>query len=47
MLLYYAHFENVTWAEYLVTAFLWITIIVTIGSGMTYIYSAKKTLLAA
>jgi len=47
MLLYCAHFENVTWAEYLVTAFLWITIIVTIGSGMTYIYSAKKTLLAA
>ena len=47
MLLYYAHFENVTWAEYLVTAFLWVTIIVTIGSGMTYIYSAKKTLLAA
>jgi len=47
MLLYYAHFENVTWAEYLVTAFLWITIIVTIGSGITYIYSAKKTLLAA
>jgi CDP-diacylglycerol--glycerol-3-phosphate 3-phosphatidyltransferase len=47
MLLYYAHFENVTWAEYLVSAFLWITIIVTIGSGITYIYSAKKTLLAA
>ncbi len=47
MLLYYAHFENVIWAEYLVTTFLWITIIVTIGSGMTYIYSAKKTLLAA
>lgn len=47
MLIYYAHFENVSWAEYMVTAFLWITIIVTIGSGMTYIYSAKKTLLAA
>ncbi len=47
MLLYCAHFENVTWAEYLISAFLWITIIVTIGSGMTYIYSAKKTLLAA
>jgi len=47
ILLYYAHFENMSWAEYMVTAFLWITIIVTIGSGITYIYSAKKTLLAA
>jgi len=47
MLIYYAHFENASWAEYMVTTFLWITIIVTIGSGMTYIYSAKKTLLAA
>ena len=47
MLLYYAHFENVSWAEYMVSAFIWITIIVTIGSGITYIYSAKKTLLAA
>jgi CDP-diacylglycerol--glycerol-3-phosphate 3-phosphatidyltransferase len=47
MLIYYAHFENASWAEYMVTAFLWITIIVTIGSGITYIYSAKKTLLAA
>ncbi|MCP4266901.1 MAG: CDP-diacylglycerol--glycerol-3-phosphate 3-phosphatidyltransferase, partial [Candidatus Brocadiaceae bacterium] len=47
MLLYYAHFENVGWAEYMVTAFMWITIIVTIGSGITYVYSAKKTLLAA
>ncbi len=47
MLLYYAHFENISWAEYMVSAFLWITVIVTIGSGITYIYSAKKTLLAA
>ncbi len=47
MLLYYAHFENVGWAEYMVTVFMWITIIVTIGSGITYVYSAKKTLLAA
>ena len=47
MLLYYAHFENVGWAEYMVSTFMWITIIVTIGSGITYIYSAKKTLLAA
>jgi CDP-diacylglycerol--glycerol-3-phosphate 3-phosphatidyltransferase len=47
MLLYYAHFENVGWAEYMVSAFMWITIIVTVGSGITYIYSAKKTLLAA
>ena len=47
ILLYYAHFENVSWAEYLVSAFLWITIIITIGSGITYVYSAKKTLLAA
>jgi CDP-diacylglycerol--glycerol-3-phosphate 3-phosphatidyltransferase len=47
ILLYYAHFENQAWAEYMVIVFLWITIIVTIGSGITYIYSAKKTLLAA
>jgi CDP-diacylglycerol--glycerol-3-phosphate 3-phosphatidyltransferase len=47
IILYYAHFENVTWAEYMVSAFIWITVIVTIGSGMTYVYSAKKTLLAA
>jgi len=47
ILLYYAYFESQVWAEYLVSAFLWITIIVTIGSGITYVYSAKKTLLAA
>jgi Phosphatidylglycerophosphate synthase len=47
ILLYYAHFENISWAEYLVSAFLWITIIITFGSGITYVYSAKKTLLAA
>jgi len=47
MLLYYAHLENVGWAECMVTVFMWITIIVTVGSGITYIYSAKKTLLAA
>ena len=47
IILYYAHFENVTWAEYMVSAFIWITVIVTIGSGMTYVYSAKKTLLSA
>lgn len=47
LILYYAHFENQDWAEYMVSAFLWITIIVTVGSGLTYVYSAKKTLLAA
>jgi len=47
MILYYAYFENVVWAEYMVCVFLWITVIVTIGSGMTYVLSAKKTLLAA
>ena len=47
MILYYAHFENISWAEYMVSIFMWITIIVTIGSGITYVYSAKKTLLAA
>jgi len=47
ILLYYAHFENVGWAGCMVSVFMWITIIVTIGSGITYIYSAKKTLLAA
>ncbi len=47
MLLYYAHFEGISWAEYMVSAFMWITIVVTIGSGITYICSAKKILLAA
>ncbi len=47
ILLYYAHFENQDWAEYMISAFMWITIVVTIGSGITYVYSAKKTLLAA
>ncbi|GAX59640.1 CDP-diacylglycerol/glycerol-3-phosphate3-phosphatidyltransferase [Candidatus Scalindua japonica] len=47
MIIYYAHFKNISWAEYMVTAFMWITIIVTICSGITYVYSAKKTLLAA
>jgi len=47
MILYYAYFENISWAEYMVSTFIWITVIVTIGSGMTYVYSAKKTLLAA
>ncbi len=47
MILYYAHFENIGWAECMVTVFMWITIIVTIGSGITYVYSAKKTLLAS
>jgi CDP-diacylglycerol--glycerol-3-phosphate 3-phosphatidyltransferase len=47
VILYYAHFENVIWMEYLVYVFMWITVIVTIGSGITYVLSAKKTLLAA
>ncbi len=47
LLLYYAYFENLDWARYIASSFMWITVIVTIGSGITYIYSAKKTLLAA
>jgi len=47
ILLYYAYFANQDWAEYMVSAFMWITIVVTIGSGITYVFSAKKTLLAA
>lgn len=47
MIIYYAHFENISWAEYVVSAFMWITVIITIGSGITYVFSAKKTLLAA
>jgi len=31
----------------MVCVFMWITVIVTIGSGITYVISAKKTLLAA
>ena len=47
MLLYYAHFENIIWMQYIVYAFIWITVIVTIVSGIIYVLSAKKTLLAA
>ncbi len=47
LLIYYAHFENTGWAENVVSVFMWITVVVTIGSGITYVYSAKKTLLAA
>ncbi len=47
MLLYYAHFENIVWAEYMVTVFIWITIVVTVASGITYVFSAKKTLLSS
>ena len=47
LILYYAHFENIVWMNYLVYVFMWITIIVTIVSGITYIFSARKTLLAA
>ena len=46
LILYYAYFENVGWAENMVCVFMWITVIVTIGSGITYVISAKKTLLA-
>ena len=47
LILYYAYFENIGWAEYMVGVFMWITIVVTVASGITYVYSAKKTLLAA
>ena len=47
MILYYAHFENIIWMQYIVYAFIWITVIVTIVSGIIYVLSAKKTLLAA
>ncbi len=47
MILYYAHFKGIIWMEYIVYAFIWITVIVTIGSGITYVFSARKTLLAA
>ncbi len=47
MILYYAHFENIIWMQYIVYAFIWITVIVTIISGIIYVLSAKKTLLAA
>ncbi len=47
MILYYAHFENIIWMQYIVYAFIWITVIVTIISGIIYEFSARKTLLAA
>ncbi len=47
MILYYAHFKNIIWMEYMVYAFIWITVIVTIISGIIYVFSARKTLLAA
>jgi CDP-diacylglycerol---glycerol-3-phosphate 3-phosphatidyltransferase len=47
LILYLAHFRNVDWAEYIVYTFIWATIIVTLISGIIYIISARKTLLAA
>ncbi len=44
---YFAHFRDVVWAEYFVYTLMWITVIVTLISGITYAISAKKTLLAA
>jgi CDP-diacylglycerol--glycerol-3-phosphate 3-phosphatidyltransferase len=46
LILYFAHFRNVSWTEYVVYTFIWATIIVTLMSGIFYIISAKKTLLA-
>jgi len=45
--LYLSHLRNIGWAEYVVHTFMWITIIVTLISGITYLISARKTLLAA
>lgn len=47
LILYLAHFRNVGWAEYVVYTFIWAAIIVTLISGITYVISARKTLLAA
>ena len=47
MIAYFAHFKGVSWMGYMVYAFIWITIIVTVISGIIYVISAKKTLLAA
>jgi len=47
MILYSAHFRTIIWMEYIVYAFIWITVIITIISGIIYVLSAKKTLLAA
>ncbi|ODS34640.1 MAG: CDP-diacylglycerol/glycerol-3-phosphate3- phosphatidyltransferase [Candidatus Scalindua rubra] len=47
MILYYAHFKGISWIEYMVYAFIWVTVIVTTISGIIYVFSAKKILLAA
>ena len=47
IILFYAHFKNIIWMEYIVYAFIWITVLVTIISGIIYVFSARKTLLAA
>lgn len=47
MILYLAHFRNVAWVEYVVYTFIWATIIVTFISGIIYVISVRKTLLAA
>jgi len=47
ILLYLAHFSNTGWAEYVVYTCIWATIVVTLISGVIYIISARKTLLAA
>ncbi len=43
--LYFAYFKNISWMEYLVSIFMWITVIATLFSAVFYAISGKKVLL--
>ncbi len=47
LILYIAHFSNLGWAGYVVSACVWITVIVTLFSAIFYLLSGKKVLLAS
>ena len=45
LIAYFAHFRNINWIEYIVYTFLWVTVMVTLLSGIFYTFLAKKALL--
>ena len=47
IILLYAHFQTDLWAIVLVITLLWATIILTVVSGLQYLYKARHTLLTA
>lgn len=47
LILFYGHFQTYPWAMALVTTLLWATVILTVVSGLQYIFKARQTLLTA